>query len=614
MRTKFLVALFAVFCLWSCQDWGEMDPPAGNQQKPTLKELASYTFDDLGSDVSIGVYQGGKAPKLVVDKQLEVVLELDGGYVSYSNPLQFYTLQEAASLTGWVKLNESDEDTPIFCFSDETGSKKLMFTANSDLYYNEEKLNTNSLLLTAGEWHWFSVAVKPDSYAIYIDGVAIDGTITNDESVATVSRAVASGEVMSFMTEASKLYFGYGSKEKPVKMWIDEVSVYKNLITDKEIAKPELPEIGEGGDSSEGDGPTYENPYILGAPDCSTGWWSEFSPIMKADGDCIFHHRFVNHTNGLNAWNNWVLGISNGKLPNEEGYQEYAIVRADNWGWLNGNGDNTIDKSGYPLSNTYDLTNGWTLFCQEMEGAVVDLTIQRKGSTLTMNADIVTKSKLNWTYSWTYGAIPNGELGVFLTVDGSYLEIDLEEAYVGNVWDKNENIVGNKDFTTPFFGDISEIMTVAGDCKLGCQFINHRSSTGQNWNNWLLAICNGIERGASGYEEYASVRADNWGWIGNQLYDDGHAIANSKYPFESTFNWDTFLNDMSDATINMVLSREGDTFTMDATIMPSSGNEITYKWVYPELVADEVGFYLSVDGSYLDIITQVTYPFIANIK
>ena len=44
-------------------------------------------------------------------------------------------------------------------------------------------------------------------------------------------------------------------KEKPVKMWIDEVSVYKNLITDKEIAKPELPEIGEGGDSGDGDNP-----------------------------------------------------------------------------------------------------------------------------------------------------------------------------------------------------------------------------------------------------------------------------------------------------------------------------------------------------------------------
>lgn len=74
-------------------------------------------------------------------------------------------------------------------------------------------------------------------------------------------------------------------------MWIDEVSVYKNLITDKEIAKPELPEIGEGGDSGDGDNPGNENIYVLGAPDCSTGWWSEFSPIMKADGDCIFHHR-----------------------------------------------------------------------------------------------------------------------------------------------------------------------------------------------------------------------------------------------------------------------------------------------------------------------------------
>ena len=242
MRTKLLVVLLAVFCLHSCQDWGETDPLAGNQQKPTLKELATYSFDDLGTDVSVGVYQGGKAPKLVVDKQLEVVLELDGGYVSYPNPLQFNSLQEAGSLTGWVKLNKEDENTPVFCLSDETGSRKLMFTANSDLYYNEEKLNKNSLLLTAGEWHWFSVAVKPDGCAIYIDGEAVDGTLTEDAPVATASRAVASGEAMSFMSEASRLYFGYGSKEKPVKMWIDEVSVYKNLITEKEVAKPNLPD------------------------------------------------------------------------------------------------------------------------------------------------------------------------------------------------------------------------------------------------------------------------------------------------------------------------------------------------------------------------------------
>lgn len=607
MRTKFLVALFAVFCLWSCQDWGEMDPPAGNQQKPTLKELASYTFDDLGSDVSIGVYQGGKAPKLVVDKQLEVVLELDGGYVSYSNPLQFYTLQEAASLTGWVKLNESDEDTPIFCFSDETGSKKLMFTANSDLYYNEEKLNTNSLLLTAGEWHWFSVAVKPDSYAIYIDGVAVDGTITNDESVATVSRAVASGEVMNFMTEASKLYFGYGSKEKPVKMWIDEVSVYKNLITDKEIAKPELPEIGEGGDSGDGDNPGNENIYVLGAPDCSTGWWSEFSPIMKADGDCIFHHRFVNHTNGLNAWNNWVLGISNGKLPNEEGYQEYAIVRADNWGWLNGNGDNTIDKSGYPLSNTYDLTNGWTLFCQEMEGAVVDLTVQRKGSTLTMNADIVTKSKLNWTYSWTYGAIPNGELGVFLTVDGSYLEIDLEEAYVGNTYSQGYNVVGSQDNSTGRWGAHSSKVLMEGDGKVVYQLYNHTSKT-NIWNSYVFILTTGTHPTESGYngatDELLILRADPYGW--GAIYDEGAITVIDGMDVEKA----------DGALVTVSFTRKGTEIAYSASF-DYNGTIITpYTYIasnFPDNQEKWAAFF-TVDNCWLDIISVVTYPFIANIK
>lgn len=607
MRTKFLVALFAVFCLWSCQDWGEMDPPAGNQQKPTLKELASYTFDDLGSDVSIGVYQGGKAPKLVVDKQLEVVLELDGGYVSYSNPLQFYTLQEAASLTGWVKLNESDEDTPIFCFSDETGSKKLMFTANSDLYYNEEKLNTNSLLLTAGEWHWFSVAVKPDSYAIYIDGVAVDGTITNDESVATVSRAVASGEVMNFMTEASKLYFGYGSKEKPVKMWIDEVSVYKNLITDKEIAKPELPEIGEGGDSGDGDNPGNENIYVLGAPDCSTGWWSEFSPIMKADGDCIFHHRFVNHTNGLNAWNNWVLGISNGKLPNEEGYQEYAIVRADNWDWLNGNGDNTIDKSGYPLSNTYDLTNGWTLFCQEMEGAVVDLTVQRKGSTLTMNADIVTKSKLNWTYSWTYGAIPNGELGVFLTVDGSYLEIDLEEAYVGNTYSQGYNVVGSQDNSTGWWGAHSSKVLMEGDGKVVYQLYNHTSKT-NIWNSYVFILTTGTHPTESGYngatDELLILRADPYGW--GAIYDEGAITVIDGMDVEKA----------DGALVTVSFTRKGTEIAYSASF-DYNGTIITpYTYIasnFPDNQEKWAAFF-TVDNCWLDIISVVTYPFIANIK
>lgn len=604
MRTKFLVALFAVFCLWSCQDWGEMDPPAGNQQKPTLKELASYTFDDLGSDVSIGVYQGGKAPKLVVDKQLEVVLELDGGYVSFSNPLRFNTLQEAASLTGWVKLNESNEDAPIFCLSDESGNKKLMFTANSDLYYNEEKLNTNSLLLTAGEWHWFSVAVKPDSYAIYIDGVAVDGTITDDGSVATASRAVASGEVMNFMTEASKLYFGYGSKEKPVKMWIDEVSVYKNLITDKEIAKPELPEIGDPGDEGSEE---EDSKIIVGNEDCSTPFFGAFSPIMTSQGDCIFHYKFINHTNGINNWNNWCVVISNGKLSGEEGYQEYAFVRADNWGWLNGDGNNTIDASGYPLSNTYDMSNNWAVFREEMEGAIVDLTIKRQGSQLTMHADIITKSELNWTYDWTYGAIGGGELGVYLTVDGSYLEIDPEETYVGNIYSQGSCVVGSQDNSTGWFGAHSSKVLMEGDGKIVYQLYNHTSKA-NIWNSYVSILTTGTHPTESGYngatDELLILRADPYGW--GAIYDEGAVTVVDGMDVEKA----------DGALVTVSFTRKGTNIAYSASF-EADGKIITpYTYSASNFPEDqeEWATFFTVDNCWLDIISVITYPFIANIK
>lgn len=393
MRTKFLVALFAVFCLWSCKDWGELDPPAGNQQKPTLKQLASYTFDGLESGVSIGAYEGGKAPKLVVDKQLEVVLELDGGYVSYSNPLQFNTLQEAASLTGWVKLNESNEDTPIFCFSDESGSKKLIFTANSDLYYNEEKLNTKSLLLTAGEWHWFSVAVKPDSYAIYIDGIAVDESVSEDESV-VASRVAASGEVMNFMAEASKLYFGYGSEERPGKMWIDEVSVYKNLITEKEIAKPELPEIGTGSEEIILPEPVYFNDFEGDNTGCTIKGDGKFEDIGDVWGK-VFQ-------NGGGAQRTHYLLLPEDVLSHSGETKEMSIAF-----WINAKNAGASNSymwapmfMAYAAAPAADNTNGCPMFACQYRGVITVNTNppSNQGTTWTDLVDAQNVNGVNILY------------------------------------------------------------------------------------------------------------------------------------------------------------------------------------------------------------------------
>lgn len=593
-----LVAVFTAFCLGSCQDWGEMDPPSGNQQLPNLTELASYDFDDLGSDVSIGIYQGGKAPKVVVDPQLDVVLELDGGYVSYANPLQYNTLQTGASLTGWVKLNAEDANASVFCFSDEAGNK-LRLTGNSNLYYNEEKLNANSLLLTAGEWHWFAVAAKPHGYAIYIDGVAVDGTIAPGEG----EEVAKAREVMDFMTTAPRLYFGYGSEETPSKMWIDEVTVYKNLITDAEVAKPELKDpVVPGGDEEEDY--VIENPIVIGNTDCSTAWWTAFSPVMSVeDGDYMLHHKFINHTSGQQNFHNWILGISNGKAPGEEGYQEYAVIRADNWGWLNGNAENTIANTEYPLTNTYDTSDDWAVFRDEMDGAIVDLTVKRTGTTLTMHADITTKSGLDWDYDWSYGAIQNGPLGIFLTVEGGYLEIDPDEAYVGNVYEMGTNIVGAQDCSSAFWGAWSPKALVNGDAKVEFQFYDH-SSKAAVWNYYAVVITTGAHPSEAGYSasgELLILRSDPYGW--GSLYDAACI---------TTVDGTDYMASADGALVTLSVNRKGTAISYIASFGDDSITPYTYQADNFPADQNQWAMFLTVDGCWYDIISIKTYPFIAN--
>lgn len=243
-----LSALFLSVGFISCKDWGEMDLPAGNQQKPNLTTLATYTFDGFDANVQAGAYEGGKSPKLVTDPQLEVVLELDGGYLQYPNPVQHVSLQEGMAITGWVKLNKEDNEGAIFSFGDDTD--KLVFTGDCSLYYKDKKLTTVSQTLTAGEWHWLAVQVMNSGIIINVDGMPVGTTAepTPEEARATEApEDKASIEVLDFLTTtASGFYFGYGSEIVPTKRWMKQFTVYKNTITENEIAKPELPEIGGG--------------------------------------------------------------------------------------------------------------------------------------------------------------------------------------------------------------------------------------------------------------------------------------------------------------------------------------------------------------------------------
>ena len=74
------MAAFTVLCLWSCKDWGEMDPPAGNQGYPKLELKGSFKFEEeLAPETSLLVaYDNGQIPHIVTEEEKGKVLTLAG--------------------------------------------------------------------------------------------------------------------------------------------------------------------------------------------------------------------------------------------------------------------------------------------------------------------------------------------------------------------------------------------------------------------------------------------------------------------------------------------------------------------------------------------------------
>jgi hypothetical protein len=101
----------------------------------------------------------------------------------------------------------------------------------------------------------------------------------------------------------------------------------------------------------------------LGAPDCSTGWWGAHSPNVQVKAHQVCTVNFTNYTSGANNWNNFVAVLC--KADNTE----YAVVRADNFGWGDGYGACT------PSGGQAD----WVAWLAAMNGAKVKLQVINNG-------------------------------------------------------------------------------------------------------------------------------------------------------------------------------------------------------------------------------------------
>ncbi|NDV93751.1 hypothetical protein D0T84_02305 [Dysgonomonas sp. 521] len=591
-----LLTVFTVICFSSCQEWGEWDEPAGNQVYPTLEKLATYAFDEELEFETFEhlLYPDGNKPELIEDNERDTVLHLNGGYVRIANPLNSVEVQSAVSLTFWYKQAVAEDGSQdlqgaIFSFGNEDISQRMFFTANGWLNYKgvdgtysyNDPASVKTGMITPGEWHYVAISVTNSGYYVYVDG---ERKIDRNETGFDCSKIVQS------MASLPYLYIGYGSDVQTSEMWIDDLTIYRNEITDAQIR---VPDNGGG----EVDNKNY---IIVGNEDFSTGWWSAFSDLVRMKGNNTTHYGFYNYTNGNANWNNWLLVATNGKDRNEAGYAEYFVMRADAFGWGDGNynGDN--------ISHNFNFDDG--SFTTDMQGAYVDLTVKRTDNRIDMKAVVTATNGTVYTYTYYYEGDVAESIGTFLTCEGSYLKIDPEAVFIGESYTPGSYLVGPADCSAGWwssFSDFSKISDAYTTYPFVYTFINNNNN-GANWNNWLLVLTNGKNRDEVGYAEYFVLRADAFGW-GDGSYTGDNISA--------SYNWDTYVGQMKGATCKIILTRSGDRLDMTAKVTTAEGEELEdYTFYYQGITTSEIGMFLTVELASLDMRAVGYYPFWSAIE
>lgn len=560
-----IVAAFTVLSFGACTDWGQMDPPAGNQIYPKLEQVTHLSFDDEELDptaIMTFAYPDGEVPVLAQDEALGQVLHMPGGYARIFNPLQH--AEDAVSLSFWVKqelpvteedgeqvTKEQDLTGALFSFENENATSRLFFTANGWLCYEgvdgayseNNPADVQTGMMTPGEWHFVAVSIHNNGYFVYVDGMKkIDKTETNFDC----------SKMVQFMAKVPYIYIGYGSDTQTGTMWIDDVKVFRNKLTKTQW---ERPNIGGGEDTHFDYILPDETPiFTVGAEDNSTGWWTAFSNYYRIPANTTMRFRFENHTSGGGNWNNWNLALSTDAERNGDGYAEYFVIRSDLYGWGDAYNGENFSNTGY---------GDWDQFRADMEGAIVDVTIRREGAEVYVTA--VQTSPNGTVYQENFHATCGDGSQVvraFFICDGSHQIFDKDGCGVIKSVPVTIQTIGAEDNSTGWWTAFSDYFSIPAENTLHLNFENHTSGGG-NWNNWNLALATDAERGGDGYAEYFVIRSDLYGW--GDAYN-GENFSNTGYG-----DWDQFRADMEGANVEMTIQRKGSEVYVTAVQTASNG-------------------------------------------
>ena len=301
------------------------------------------------------------------------------------------------------------------------------------------------------------------------------------------------------------------------------------------------------------------NPTILGAEDNSSGWWSAHTDNIKVEPKETKVVNFTNYTTGENNWNNFVIVLNKASLA------EYAVVRADNYGWGDGYAACT------PVGG-FGSDEEWAAWRAAMDGAQVTAYITNNGDG-TASVKAVMHGNDGVEYVQEYRGINTVDPDDFyfrFTVDNCHLVFD--------------NALGAADNTSGWWTVFTPNVQVVAHQICTVSFTNY--SGGANWNNFVVIL------NRADLSEYAVVRADNYGW------GDGYAACTLS---GGQADWGAWLAAMYGAKVTLTIANNGDgTADVKAVMVGNDGVTYTQDYIGINTIdPDDFYFRLTVDGSHL---------------
>ncbi len=294
----------------------------------------------------------------------------------------------------------------------------------------------------------------------------------------------------------------------------------------------------------------------IGATDNSTAFWGAHSDNIKVNPGETFVSTFTNYSSGANNWNNFLVVLT------KQDATEYAVLRADNYGW----GD------GYAACTATCSQTDWAAWLAAVDGAKVTTYVTNNGDgTADVKAVIAGTDGVTYTQEYVgINTVDPEDFYFHFTVDGCHLEFD--------------QVIGAEDNSSAFWAEHSDMINVPVGKTYSTRIKNFTSGN-NNWNNFLVVLTR------EDNTEYAVLRADNYGW------GDSYAACTATC---SQSDWAAWLAAMDEAMVTVSVTNNDGSADVKCVIVGNDGNTYTQDYIgISPIDGSDLFFRFTIDGNHL---------------